>query len=124
LRHDTLVASLDIGIVRPDASKCGKRFLYGLFKTDAFQSHTYAHTSGTTVLHLSKDGVGSYRFALPPVALNIKFEKITSALAERRQTNTDGIRALGTLRDTLLPRLISGQLRVADAEAELERVMA
>lgn len=122
--HDTLVASLDVGIVRPDDSKCGKQFLYGLFKTDAFQSHTYAHTSGTTVLHLSKDGVGSYRFALPPAALNIKFEEIASALAKRRQANTDGIRALGTLRDTLLPRLISGQLRIAEAEAELEKATA
>ena len=108
--HDTLVASLDVGIVRPDFSKCSRQFLYGLFKTDSFQSHTLAHTSGTTVLHLSKDGVGSYQFVLPPVGLINVFEEVATALAERRQINSDQVRTLMSLRDTLLPRLISGRL--------------
>lgn len=122
--YDTLVASLDVGIVRPNTSSCGKQFLLGLFKTDAFQQHTFAHTSGTTVLHLSKDGVGSYSFALPQPELCNRFEQIALALAERRQTNTDEMRTLSSLRETLLPRLISGQLRIADAEAEFEKVTA
>ncbi len=108
--HDTLVASLDLGIVRPDISKCSRQFLYGLFKTDSFQSHTLAHTSGTTVLHLSKDGVGSYQFVLPPVGLINVFEEVATTLAERRQINSDQVRTLMSLRDTLLPRLISGRL--------------
>ena len=108
--HDTLVASLDVGIVRPDFSTCSRQFLYGLFKTDSFQSHTLAHTSGTTVLHLSKDGVGSYQFVLPPVGLINVFEEVATALAERRQINSDQVRTLMSLRDTLLPRLISGRL--------------
>ena len=110
--HDTLVASLDVGIVRPDFSVCGRQFLYGLFKTDSFQSHTLAHTSGTTVLHLSKDGVGSFQFVLPPAGLVNVFEDIATALAERRQVNSDQVRSLRLLRDTLLPRLISGQLQL------------
>jgi type I restriction enzyme S subunit len=122
--YDTLVASLDVGIVRPDISKCGKQFLYGLFKTDSFQSHTFAHTSGTTVLHLSKEGVGTYTFALPPIELTRKFEEIASVIAKRNQINTDEIRTLCSLRDKLLPRLISGQLRIADAEIELEKAIA
>jgi type I restriction enzyme S subunit len=108
--HDTLVASLDVGIVRPDFSVCGRQFLYGLFKTDLFQSHTLAHTSGTTVLHLSKDGVGSFQFVLPPAGLINVFEDIATELAERRQINIDQVRTLTSLRDTLLPRLISGKL--------------
>lgn len=119
--YDTLVASLDVGIVRPDIARCGRQFLYGLFKTDSFQSHTFAHTSGTTVLHLSKDGVGSYNFALPPIELGRKFEEIASAIAERNQINADSIRTLVALRDTLLPRLISGQLQIPDAEEAIEK---
>jgi len=122
--HDTLVASLDVGIVRPNPSNCGKQFLFGLFKNHDFQQHTFAHTSGTTVLHLSKDGVGSYSFALPTKELCNRFEQVALALADRRQTNTDEMRTLGLLRDTLLPRLISGQLRIADVEAEIEKVSA
>jgi type I restriction enzyme S subunit len=118
--HHTLVASLDVGIVRPDFLKCGRQFLYGLFKTDSFQSHTLAHTSGTTVLHLSKDGVGSYRFPLPSFGVISVFEKIASDLAKRRQTNSDQIRTLSALRDTLLPRLISGELRISDTAKHAE----
>ena len=121
--YDTLVASLDVGIVRPNFSKCGRQFVYGLFKTDSFQSHTLAHTSGTTVLHLAKDGVGSYRFALPPVKLINAFEQIGASLSDRQQTNSDQIRSLKALRDTLLPRLISGQLQLPEAY-QLEESLA
>jgi type I restriction enzyme S subunit len=118
--HDTLVASLDVGIVRPDLSVCGRQFLYGLFKTDSFQSHTLAHTSGTTVLHLSKDGVGSFQFALPPARLISVFEDIATELAERRQINSDQVRSLRLLRDTLLPHLISGQILISDVQIEAQ----
>jgi len=116
--HQTLVASLDVGIVRPVEDNISRQFLYGLFRTEPFQSHTFAHTSGTTVLHLAKDGVGSFEFACPPVELVKAFTKIADSLAERRQTNIDQMRTLATLRDTLLPRLISGQLRLPDAEQQ------
>jgi len=118
--YSKLVASLDVGIVRPDESKCGRQFLYGLFKTESFQTHTLAHTSGTTVLHLAKDGVGSYVFACPPNQLVLAFEEIASVLAERRQANIDQARTLTNLRDTILPRLISGQLRLPEAMEVLE----
>jgi type I restriction enzyme S subunit len=115
--HKTLVASLDVGIVRPNAAQVSRQFLYGLFRTESFQSHTFAHTSGTTVLHLAKDGVGSFQFASPPIDLVNAFSEVAESLAERRQTNIDQMRTLATLRDILLPRLISGQLRLPEAEA-------
>lgn len=114
--YDTLVASLDVGIIRPDLSVIGRQFLYGLFKTDSFQNHTLAHTTGTTVLHLAKDGVGSYKFALPRAGLINLFEDLATELAELRQINSDQVRSLTSLRDTLLPRLISGQLRIEEAK--------
>jgi type I restriction enzyme S subunit len=116
-KHTTLVASLDVGIVRPDPERISRQFLYGLFRTDAFQSHTFSHTSGTTVLHLAKDAVGSFMFSCPPTALIEAFSEIAEGLARRRQTNIDQIRTLVNLRDTLLPRLISGQLRLPEANA-------
>jgi type I restriction enzyme, S subunit len=120
----TLVASLDVGIIRPNEAVCGKQFLYGLFRTDAFQAHTLAHTSGTTVLHLAKDGVGSFVFPLPTTHLVHAFEEISSAVGERKQTNSDAIRTLSTLRDTLLPRLISGQLRLPEAIDQMEEALS
>ena len=117
--YQTLIASLDVGIVRPNENQVSRQYLYGLFRTDLFQSHTFAHTTGTTVLHLAKDGVGSFAFTCPPAELVKKFSEITEYLSERQQVNIDQMRSLAQLRDTLLPKLISGQLRQPEAEALL-----
>ena len=117
--YQTLIASLDVGIVRPNENQVSRQYLYGLFRTDLFQSHTFAHTTGTTVLHLAKDGVGSFAFTCPPAELVKKFSEITEYLSERQQVNIDHMRSLAQLRDTLLPKLISGQLRLPEAEALL-----
>lgn len=114
--YQTLVASLDVGIIRPDVTKVSRQYLYGLFKTETFQSHTFAHTSGTTVLHLAKDGVGVYQFVCPPSEVMKAFSSIAETLSERRQNNIDQMRTLTHLRDTLLPRLISGQLHLSEVE--------
>ncbi|AAO54616.1 restriction endonuclease subunit S [Pseudomonas syringae group genomosp. 3] len=122
--YQTLVASLDVGIVRTNNPRVSRQYLYGLFRTELFQSHTFAHTSGTTVLHLAKDGVGSYKFACPSQELVQCFSAVTETLSERCQNNIDQMRTLTQLRDTLLPRLISGQLRLPEAEAQIEAVCA
>ncbi|MEJ5207193.1 restriction endonuclease subunit S [Denitratimonas sp. CY0512] len=112
----TLVASLDVGIIRPLNKRVSRQFLYGLFMTDAFQSHTFAHTSGTTVLHLSKEGVPSYSFACPDERLVSFFSETAEAMAMEKQRLIDQNRSLATLRDALLPKLLSGELSVADVE--------
>jgi len=109
-KYKTLVASLDIGIIRPIVKEIERQFLYGLFMTENFQAHTLAHTSGTTVLHLAKEAVPSYLFACP----NAKLVKIYSGLAERiamlKQKQLNEISSLSSLLDTLLPKLLSGNL--------------
>lgn len=52
------------------------------------------------------------------------FNSLVSPLFDRIGLNGAKIHTLSNLRDTLLPRLISGQLRIADAEAELEKAKA
>lgn len=115
----TLVASLDVGIVRPMNERVSRQFLYGLFMTDAFQSHTFAHTSGTTVLHLAKEGVPSYIFPCPDERLVGHFSKAAESMAMEKQKLLDQNRSLATLRDTLLPKLLSGELSVADVTSEV-----
>ena len=115
----TLVASLDVGIVRPVNERISRQFLYGLFMTDNFQSHTFAHTSGTTVLHLAKEGVPSYVFTCPDERLGSFFSTAAEAMALEKQKLLDQSRSLSTLRDTLLPKLLSGELSVQAVEPEL-----
>jgi len=68
--YNRLVASLDVLILRPRNGSTARAFLYFLTGTEDFVAHTYAHTTGTTALHLAKEAVPSFQFAQPPVGLS------------------------------------------------------
>ena len=57
---------------------------------------------------------------LPSPSLLMKFDAVSRALDERVHACSQQSRTLAALRDTLLPKLISGALRVTDAERFLE----
>ena len=53
-----------------------------------------------------------YAVVLPPEPIATAFNKQVQQIAEKIIANVHESRTLAALRDTLLPRLISGQLRV------------
>ncbi len=59
----------------------------------------------------------------PDKATIQSFEALLHPVMDRMQNNLHQAQTLTTLRDTLLPRLISGQLRLPDAEALVEEVL-
>ena len=109
----TLVASLDVMILRPTHDGMTRAFLYLLTSTKSFVAHTTSYTTGTTVLHLDKAAVPSYRLALPPTELIKSFDDIAKPILAQMQRNQRDIEILTALRDALLPRLVSGSLPVA-----------
>ena len=48
------------------------------------------------------------------------FDNLVAPVMDRIRQNLEQAQTLATLRDTLLPRLISGQLRLPVAQDELE----
>ncbi|RJG05993.1 restriction endonuclease subunit S [Noviherbaspirillum cavernae] len=56
----------------------------------------------------------------PPESPLKAFEEVTAPLYQKILAGTKTLRFLSSLRDTLLPRLISGQLRLPDAEALID----
>jgi type I restriction enzyme S subunit len=115
-QFQTLVASLDVGIVRTKTEFLPIPFLYCLFLTESFQAHTYAHSSGTTVLHLSKEALPSFPCVVPPKEIARKFGGIAGHIFNLIEENTAESRDLATLRDTLLPKLLSGEVSAPAAE--------
>lgn len=115
-----LVASLDTLIMRPRGSNMTRAFLYFLGGTESFVAHTYAHTTGTTVLHLAKDAVPSFTFPRPPAVLVQQFDALAGPMLDRIQSLEEESETLASLRDALLPKLISGELRVQSAENCIE----
>lgn len=61
---------------------------------------------------------------IPSKELREEFSKLVGTFIDKANANISTLKTLSNLRDTLLPRLISGQLRIAEAEAELEKVTA
>lgn len=74
----------------------------------------------TTVIHLGKSDIDDFQFILSSQELLDQFSKFTSPLMERMVIASKEIEVLTELRDTLLPKLISSELRIPDAEKFLE----
>ena len=117
--YQTLVASLDTLIVRPKDSRMTQAYLYFLGTTWSFVSHTHAHTTGTTVLHLAKNAIPSFTFASPPRELVRCFNVVADQPLARVQVLEEESETLAALRDTLLPKLVSGELRMNVGEPTL-----
>ena len=112
-QFETLVASLDTLIVRPlDASAVSVPFLYCLGKTPSFTHHTYSRVSGTTVLHLAKDAVPSYPFPTAPQGILDAFNSLVEPVFGRLRDFSSNADTTRSLRDTLLPQLLAGEVRV------------
>ncbi len=110
--YKTIVASMDIGIIRPQEYFPYKFFIYHLMRSEAFHSHVLGYVNGTTVLHLSNEGPKSFKFPCPYINSIVTFENFASQLYERVQNNSNQIEYLTSLRDLILPKLISGKIRV------------
>ena len=73
---------------------------------------------------LNRNNVYRLPVIVPENSLSDRFNSIVLPLRKKIHTNLTHAKALVSLRDTLLPRLISGQLRIPEAEALIEETSA
>lgn len=83
-------------------------------------AHVEATETATTVIHLGKNDIDRFRALVPNPEVLSAFSSVVDPVYARIVSNKQTARTLATLRDTLLPRLISGQLRLPEAFAEME----
>ena len=107
----TLVASLDTLIIRPSCDWFSKPFMYLLCDDDRFVSHTGSFTTGTTVLHLSKEAVPSFTFPLPGDAIIGAFTNVVGPVLSKIDDNEQVITSIANVRNNLLRKLVSGEVR-------------
>ena len=117
-RYDKLVASLDVGIVRPKRGGIGSTpYLYNLMLTSDYSQYSLGYTSGTTVLHLNHGAINNYPTVIPSLNIVNTYDCIAQAILSNIDCSRASTKSLEFLRNTLLPKLISGEQRVPDAEA-------
>lgn len=95
-----------------EVSYLSNEFIYYLLMTPAVREQITAATNGSTVNMLAIDGLQRPVFKLPPKELVQKFTSIVSNFWKKKNINQTQIRTLTALRDTLLPKLMSGEVRV------------
>ncbi|RYH19601.1 MAG: restriction endonuclease subunit S, partial [Alcaligenaceae bacterium] len=71
-------------------------------------------SEGTVFGSINKKDFQALPVIQPPSVLVAAYEAISSSVDDRIISNEEQIRTLSSLRDTLLPRLISGQLRLPE----------
>ena len=76
--------------------------------------------NGSTFMEISKKAFRPIPVLVPSPELMNAFTATADALFARLTANEQQAQTLSTLRNTLLPRLISGQLRLPEAQAALE----
>lgn len=70
----------------------------------------------TTMGHIQRKHLTDARIAVAPPESMKKFDAVIASQFDQLVSNAQQSRSLAQLRDTLLPKLISGELRVQDAE--------
>jgi type I restriction enzyme S subunit len=113
----------DMIALRADESKVSNLYLFLYFRSKEVQFEIVNKSVGTTIPHLKKTDLLTFEVSIP------EFEKM-SALTQKVkhmfsqiETNVKENQTLTALRDTLLPKLISGEVRVKDAEQMVNEVL-
>ena len=101
-----------------------KFYLYWLLRTDEYRRFVLGSATGTTVRHTSPTRILEYQCLLPKKEMLLKFEKIAVDLYKKELSNELENHHLTETRDTLLPKLMSGEIDVMQAEKAYEPVLS
>lgn len=113
--YEKLIMSMDLTKVISKIDGVTNGLLYCILSTSRFKEHALGYVNGTTVLHMSKKAVPEYTCAFPKDINQIRDLCITlDSIYKRMAVTYDENSRLSTLRDTLLPRLMSGEIEVLE----------
>lgn len=100
-------------------------YLYELLRSQPIQRKIQSRVTGTTGSRqrVRPGDIATLLVLYPGGERAQQFSETVAPIHERTQLNIDESRTLAEIRDTLLPKLISGEIRVPEAEEVLEEVV-
>ena len=116
LDYNEIVMSMDLVKLVPITDLVNNYMLYSIVNSKDFKSFALGYKSGTTVLHLNKNCFTEYTIKLPEKDLllelswviEINYKKISQIIEENKR--------LEQLKDTLLPKLMNGEIDLDNIE--------
>ena len=91
--------------------------LLACVSSDDFVAFADQSSTGTKMPRTSWPMMSRYPLPIPAPALADRFQSVAAPMLEQIMANIHASRILAATRDALLPKLMSGELRVRDAEA-------
>ena len=99
-----------------------KPFLYCLIKSERIQKIIETFATGTTILHAGKS-IKHMNFVLSDKYTMDKFAEIGNPILSTILSNLKEIEILTNMRDTLLPKLMSGEIDVSKINCDLKLII-
>jgi type I restriction enzyme S subunit len=109
--------ALNQHLFKVTSTKFPRWFFYFWCKEHLPEFRRIAQAKATTMGHIQRHHLTRALVAVPPPEVLSKADALIAPLLEKQVENNLEIRILSQLRDTLLPKLLSGEIRVKDAEA-------
>ena len=105
--------------IRAKTELMSHHFLIDLFSSKWIQDEIRKKTHDGTILKtLHVKSISTLQLPLPPNNLINKYEMVVQNIHEKFETNNEHIQSLTELHDLLLPRLMSGRIRVPVKEGD------
>ena len=119
--YQKIIMSMDLIKIESKVPEIGNYLLHALLSTKRFKYHALGYVNGTTVLHMDKKAIPRYEIALPDNFNILKeINELLKPIYHNLSQNIHEIEKLTKLRDTLLPKLMSGEIDVSGINFDLE----
>ncbi|WP_438468678.1 restriction endonuclease subunit S [Vibrio vulnificus] len=108
--------------LRANSDICSPEFLFNWLQTTKAKADMEGRASGTTALGIKQAELRKVKILTPPRELLEQYSVVASNLVDMAAKNNAQNTTLEALRDTLLPKLLSGEIELGQAQelAEVE----
>jgi len=99
-------------------------FVYGFLKSQAYADYAGGAMGGSSVQKsMNAKVIVDVSLIIPPQQVLDRFLGYVLPLRKRLAANVEEAATLANIRDTLLPKMLSGEIRIKDAEKFVERAL-
>lgn len=116
------VCSTEIVVVRAKQDDWSG-YVLSVISSDAFVEHTNASSAGTRMPRTNWRDMAAFAVVLPTDEVANAFETTVRPWRRKIMATSHESRVLASVRDSLLPKLMSGELRVRDVERQVAEVV-
>ena len=117
--HLPLMLNTSVIRMRPISNKSTREFLYGYLGSKEFQNELEIRASGSVQKNFGPIHLNQMHLNVPNFKIIKAYSDQVGVIIEKFLFNQKENKTLAELRDTLLPKLMSGEIRVKDAEHQV-----